>query len=436
MSAPSASPPEAIIVGVGYVGLTLAAALADQDVRVLGYDRSEDVVAQLNRAKPHLFEPGLERILADRLGRNLRFDTRLPPRCAGTVIICVSTPVGPDGAPDLSNLRSAVQALAERLDPEALVVVRSTVPVGTCRTLVLPALRRGERPIRLAYCPERTIQGQALTELRRLPQVVGALDTASLEAAVPFWQRMTSRVVPVSSLEAAEMVKLINNCHTDLLYSFGNEVALMARRVGLDPMELIHAANVDYPRPDVARPGFVGGPCMSKDPYLLLSSMNGYRPELVQTARRLNESVPRVVAEHLIERLGQQIGCLDGAKVLLCGFAYKGWPVTDDIRSAPTATIVEVLRHHPLRLHGHDYLVRPEAIAAMGVTPVRDLAEGFDGAQAAVFVNEHPDYRTLPLHDLIGRMRRPAVLSDCWRMFAASDVQAVPDVHYAGIGYG
>src|SRR5205814_3816396 len=108
--------------------------------------------------------------------------------------------------------------------------------------------------------------------------------------------RVTPHVVRVSSLEAAELVKLVNNCHTDLIYSFGNEVALLAERAGLDPLEVIRAANVDYPRPDLSRPGYVGGGCLSKDPYLLLDSARGRQPFLVGRARQLNEYLPVHVA--------------------------------------------------------------------------------------------------------------------------------------------
>src|SRR5439155_923913 len=124
-------------------------------------------------------------------------------------------------------------------------------PGLTRRTVVLPELVARWGRARLAFCPERTIQGQALRELEELPQVVGGLDEPSRAAAEALFRRLTTRTVSVSSLEAAEMVKLINNCHTDLIYSYGNEVALMAERMRLDPLELIRAANLDYPRPDL-----------------------------------------------------------------------------------------------------------------------------------------------------------------------------------------
>src|SRR5882672_10931685 len=261
------------VVGMGYVGLTMAVALARKGFTVHGVDASPAVLAALSEGRAHLFEPGVEERIAAFRGERLLVGRELPAAGVDAVLICVSTPTNPaTHAPELENLRAAARHVAERCAPDTLVVVRSTVPVGASRAVVLPELARRWPAPRLAMAPERTIQGQALRELEQLPQIVGGLDGASAEAAATIFARLTPRVVRVSSLEAAEAVKLINNSHTDLIYSFGNEVALMAERWGLDPLELIRAANVEYPRPDLSKPGYVGGACLSKDPYILASS--------------------------------------------------------------------------------------------------------------------------------------------------------------------
>jgi UDP-N-acetyl-D-mannosaminuronic acid dehydrogenase len=436
--------PDVAIVGMGYVGLTLAVTLAQAGFSVWGCERERGVVERLNRGKPHIFEPGLEEALQANIGLHLVVAEHMPPAAPEVAIICVSTPVGPGNTPDLRNLKAAADAIAESIEGQTLVVVRSTVPVGTSRKVVLPALLARHSQPRLVACPERTIQGKALAELRRLPQVVGALDEASHAQAVSLWEHMT-RVVPVSSLEAAEMVKLINNCHTDMLYAFGNQVAIMAGHLGLDPVELINAANLDYPRPPIARPGFVAGPCLTKDPYLLARSFGDlrattgsrpYEPELVTTARAINEALPVTVARHFLQRIEQLDGGLNGAKVLVCGFAYKGWPITDDVRGSSTRAILDVLRRSPLRIYGHDPQVSPEAIEAMGAVPVHDLSSGLDGARGVLFVNEHPDYRQIEVAAMARRLARPALVYDCWRMFDADAIRSVPGVAYAGIGYG
>ncbi len=426
------------IVGLGYVGITLAVALARRGFDVFGCDRERGVVESLGKGKPHLFEPGVETALAQCLDRTLHVAAELPAARLDAVIICVSTPVDPTShAPMLDNLRAAARAVAAATESGTLVVVRSTVPVGATRAIVLRELLARHGRARLAFAPERTIQGQALRELEELPQVVGGLDDASRDAAAELFGRVTTRVVPVSSLEAAELVKLVNNCHTDLIYSYGNEVALLAERWRLDPLEVIRAANVDYPRPDLARPGFVGGGCLTKDPYILLDSARavGHDPWLVDRARRLNEHLPVHVAHRFAALVREARGTLDGARVALLGFAYKGWPPTDDVRGAPSLPMLDVLRSGGLDVCGHDYLVAPDVLARHGVAACSP-EEAFRDRDGVLVITDHPEYAKLDLAPLLATLRRPAVVFDCWRILDEGVVRSAGAVRYAGIGYG
>jgi UDP-N-acetyl-D-mannosaminuronic acid dehydrogenase len=424
------------VVGLGYVGLTLAVTLARKGFSVHGVDTSAAVLDALGKGRPHLFEPGLEEGIRAFLGDRLHVGPALPEGGVDAAIICVSTPVNPDThAPELANLRAAAAHVALRCAPGALVIVRSTVPVGASRTVVLPELVARWGRARLAFAPERTIQGQALRELEELPQVVGGLDPESAEAAAALFRRVTRRVVTVSSLEAAELVKLANNCHTDLIYSYGNEVALMAERWGLDPLEVIRAANFEYPRPDLAKPGFVGGACLSKDPYILQSALRevGYTPWLVGQARGLNEHLPVHVAERLIAMIREMRGRAEGARLSVLGWAYKGWPPTDDMRGTPIVSMLPLFRAAGLELRGHDYLVAREVIRGLGAEPVTPEA-AFDGADAVLVITNHPEYAKLDLGRLLSGLRRPAILYDCWRILDEEAVRGA-GVRYAGIGY-
>ncbi len=425
------------VVGLGYVGLTLAVSLARQGLTVHGVDTSPAVLAALRARRSHLFEPGVEEVLRELSGQRFHVGEALPERAVEAVIICVSTPVDPDThVPELGNLQRAARHVVERCAEGTLVVVRSTVPVGGSRAVVLPELAaRWARP-RLAFAPERTIQGQALRELVELPQVVGGVDAESRDAAGKLFAQLTRRVVPVGSLEAAELVKLANNCHTDLIYSYGNEIALLAERWGIDPLEVIRAANLDYPRPDLARPGFVGGACLTKDPYILLTAAEsvGHQPWLIGRARALNEHLPLAVAERLIRLIRETRGSAEGARLCVLGWAYKGWPPTDDMRGAPIVPMLPLFRAAGLALRGHDFLVAPEVIRGLGAEPVTPEA-GFDGADAVLVTMNHPEYAKLDLPALLARLRRPAVLFDSWRILDEEAARSA-GVRYAGIGYG
>lgn len=424
------------VVGLGYVGLTLAVTLARKGFTVHGVDTSPAVLDALVKGRPHLFEPGVEEGVRAFLGKRLHVGSELPQGAVDAAIICVSTPINPDTqAPELGNLRMAARHVALRCASDTVVIVRSTVPVGASRTIVLPELLARWGRARLAFAPERTIQGQALRELEELPQVVGGLDSDGRGAAAALFARVTKRVVEVSSLEAAELVKLVNNCHTDLIYSYGNEVALMAERWQLDPLEVIRAANLEYPRPDLAKPGFVGGACLSKDPYILISGSRaaGYTPWLVGQARGLNEHLPVHVAERLIGMIRKARGSAEGARLAVLGWAYKGWPPTDDMRGTPIVSMLPLLRAAGLELRGHDYLVAADVIRGLGAEPVTPEA-AFDGADAVLVITNHSEYAKLDLRRLLPGLRRPAVLYDCWRILDEETVRGA-GVSYAGIGY-
>ncbi|SEG73407.1 UDP-N-acetyl-D-mannosaminuronic acid dehydrogenase [Nonomuraea solani] len=416
------------VVGMGYVGLTLAAAMARKGYVVHGVDASPRVVEALSNGRIHLYEPGVQEAFARYLGTTVRISDRLPDEPLDAAILSVSTPVDlSTGVPDLRNLRAAAEHVAER--PATLVVVRSTVPIGASRAIVLPALTARWDRVRLVMAPERTIQGQALREIVELPQVIGGLDDGSLRAGVEVFRDLSDQIVPVSSLETAEMVKLSNNCHTDVIYAFGNELALIAEQHGLDPLEVIRATNLDYPRPDLAKPGYVGGGCLSKDPYLMIAS-SPRPPYLVDRARSLNERLPGHVAERLVELIGETAGHTEGLRLSVLGWAYKGWPATDDMRGTPIADMMPIFRAAGLVVMGHDPLVSDEVIRQYGGEPV-SLDKAFADADAMIVVNDHPDYRAIEVEDRLGGLR---VLFDSWRILDEAAVTR-HGVRYAGIGY-
>lgn len=422
------------VIGLGYVGMTLASVLAMRGFRVYGVDANPDVVRQVNSGETHLYEPGVEDALRAHSGKNWTASTDCP-QSPDVAVICVSTPVDAQQKPDLSYLASAAEALGPRLGPETLVIVRSTVPIGTSRSVILPVLQRHATDVRLAYCPERTIQGQALREIQELPQVIGALDSRSDELARAFFDRFADSISPVSTLEAAEMVKLVNNAHTDIIYAYGNEVAMIAQQFKLDPLEIIDSANFGYPRPDLSKPGFVGGGCLTKDPYILSYSVeDAYEPKLVREARRLNEALPEMVARSFLNMMGNAGISPKSAKILVCGFAYKGFPPTDDMRGTAVIPFLDVLKPHISTVFGHDFLVKDEVIRSCGAEPV-SLEDGFVDADAVVFLTDHPDYRRLDIEKATKSAKRSLVLFDSWRMFR--DRMPTPDggVHYGGIGY-
>lgn len=419
------------VIGMGYVGLTLTAALARAGYEVHGVEIEPAILDSLSRGLPHIFEPGVAEIFEALTGKRIFVAPEFPCASVDAAIICVSTPVDPAShTPHLKNVAAAAEQIAQYCSPQTLVVVRSTVPVGTSRKVVLPPLVDAWGSAHLVMAPERTIQGQALHELVELPQVVGGLDNRSLELGVALFHGLANQVVPVSTLETAELVKLTNNCHTDVIYAFGNEIARLTERLGLDPLEVVRATNLDYPRPDIAKPGYVGGGCLSKDPYIMLAGAerSGHLPQLIGSARRLNEDLPVHVAQRIVEMM-QATG---GRTITVLGWAYKGWPPTDDMRGSPIAAMMPVFRAAGLDVLGHDPLVTSDVIRAYGGKPV-DLRRGFRDADAVLVVTDHPDYRNLDLDSLLADSRVQLVY-DSWRILDGAWI-AASGIRYAGLGY-
>jgi UDP-N-acetyl-D-mannosaminuronic acid dehydrogenase len=426
------------VVGLGYVGLTLAVSLARAGASVVGVEADPRVREALAARRPQLYEPGIAELLRELPAERLTVTDVLPETPLHAVVICVGTAVDPrTRRPDLRHLRAAVTGVAERIAPDTLVVVRSTVPVGTSRQLVYEKLaERIARPL-LAFCPERTIQGRALTELAALPQVIGGIDERSVRRAQELFAPVAADQVCVSTVECAELVKLACNSHTDLIYGFGNELAMLSEALGVDGNEVIAAANLRYPRPDLCRPGYVGGSCLTKDPYLLIHAAEeaGYHPRMVSAARRVNERVPLVAVDQVLKALAALGRPAGDAKVLVCGIAYKGSPVTDDVRGSAAVEVARALRHRVGALAGHDYVVDPAAVEAVGYSP-GTLVDGLRGADALVLLVDHPRYPEELTAALVrGNMRLPAIVFDMWGVLAP-ELSGHPDVEYRRLGRG
>jgi UDP-N-acetyl-D-mannosaminuronic acid dehydrogenase len=424
------------VVGTGHVGLPLAAVLAEVGFAVTGYDTNEDFVTRVNTTGVVGFrEEGLDELLAKHLHKGLTL-TSSPPAGQDVYIITVGTPLEPGTKrPYLDRIRVAVQRLVGGFGPNPLLILRSTVSIGTTRNVVLPEIRRHTQRFGLAFCPERTIEGRAIPEMRTLPQIVGGLDAESADRAEALFRVITPTIVRVSSLETAEMIKLINNSYRDLTFAFANEIALIAERMGLSAAEMIHAANVDYPRSHVAQPGFVGGPCLEKDALILIDSLQkiDFTPRVIEEARKINQALPGHVAARIIEELGSLRPAPARARVLITGFAFKGRPATEDVRGSAAIPLMRRLQAAGIEIWGHDFETPAQVIADLGAHPCT-LEEGFEQVDGVIIVNNHPGYKSAHIPALARRLRAPAFLFDSWSLFDIRDFRDVAGLRYAPLG--
>ncbi len=427
------------VIGMGYVGLTLSVALAECGLRVWGVERDKAIIESLRKNKPHFYEKGFAIRMRRVCARgSLRFVERIDDIGAAlsVYIITVGTQLDAQGKPHMEMIEQAAEDVAGNLDGKELVILRSTVQLGTTRRIVLPVLQQAKKNFMLAYCPERTVEGNAMEELFSLPQIVGGLDALSAWRASMFFQCMTPTTLRVSSLEAAEIIKLLDNSFRDLHFAIGNEVALLCAAAGLDGREVIHAANKGYQRTQIPSPGFVGGSCLHKDPHILVESMrhHDYFPQLIAHGRAVNESMPRHVLDQL-ERF-YDFGTGTGKKIAVMGMAFKGRPETSDVRKSPTVDLINLLRERypDARLCGQDFAVADNIIRDdIGIEPV-SVEEGFKDASAVIIATNNKRYQWIDIDTAIATMAAPKVIFDVWAIMSFEKERHRKDVTLLFLG--
>jgi len=429
------------VLGLGYVGLTLAVAMADRGFRVHGIEVRQEVLDKLHRGEAHFWEPRLneklQRVIASgHLSASREADASFG---ASVYIITVGTPLGGDGRVSVRSVEAAARQVGEVLRDDDLVILRSTVKIGTARRIVTPILEQSGKRFEIAVCPERTLEGRALIELTELPQIIGA-DTADIRArCAAIFGTMTPTTVLLSSLEAAELTKLVDNTYRDVMFGFANEIAKFCSQAGLDAAEVIRAGRLGYPRTNVALPGPVGGPCLEKDPHIFAESAESVGVDLAITraARATNEQQPHESIAMLKAQAEKLPGFPEAPTISLLGLAFKGMPATDDLRGSMALPILKAIQQaFPTgRIRLFDPVVPPGMVrATFGLDPMESLADAFDGAHVAVIANNHMAFQSMEAAALARRMARPGIVYDYWNMHR-EEADSMPEgILYRGLG--
>jgi UDP-N-acetyl-D-mannosaminuronic acid dehydrogenase len=429
------------ILGCGYVGLTLAVVMAEIGFDVLGIEIREDLLARFANGEAHFHEPGLDYSLSKLVQQGrIRFSRSIPNGCKATVfIITVGTPLDQSGRSRMDMIENTARQVAPHLKTGDMVVMRSTVKLGTTRKKVMPILDQAKVTYDIVFCPERTLEGTALSELRQLPQIVGGGSSSARVRAAQLFNFVTPTVVQVSCLETAEMIKLIDNAQRDVLFGYANEVARICDAANVSSMEVLRAGRLGYPRSHLAMPGLVGGPCLEKDSYILAEGLHelGIEPEITLAARRLNERQPGEGIGWVRKYLEAQPSFAHNPIITLAGLAFKGRPATDDLRGSMARRVLAELRQNfpQAQWRGYDAVVPESTIASeFGIEPVGSLEEAFDGASLVVLANNHPCFSAMPIEHLAQSMVKPALVYDFWNNFNANDLSMPAGTSYAAIG--
>jgi UDP-N-acetyl-D-mannosaminuronic acid dehydrogenase len=422
------------VIGLGYVGLPMAVVFASRGFSVVGVDVDAGRVEAVNSGRCYLKEPGLDVLLRDAVSKGfLRTTTEAVKavRESDAVVIAVPTPVR-DGVADLSYLREALLAVREGLHKGLLVVIESTIPPGTTVGFAKPLLEesglRVEEDFYLAHVPERIAPGRAIEELLNMPRVVGGVGPRSTEKALELYSRVNAKPLPTDAT-TAEFVKLIENTYRDLNIAYANLLALMAERLGIDVYEAIRLANTHH-RVNIHMPGAgVGGPCLTKDPYMLASVLPDFwGTELIRLARRINEYMPRHTVEIIEKALGDIGVSIKDARIAILGVTYKGG--VDDTRESPAKYVVRELLEKGASVIVYD----PYTTESFGAERAGSLEEAVREADTIVIITDHPEFKNIDL-DKASKLVKHRVIIDGRRVVEPH--QAVKHgFKYYGVGYG
>jgi UDP-N-acetyl-D-glucosamine dehydrogenase len=336
------------VLGLGYAGLPVARAFASRGFAVLGFDTDPDKVARLRRGESCLGHFPAAAVRAMRASGFEATDQMERLGEADALLLCVPTPLGDAREPDLRFVTGSAGACAARLRPGQLVVLESTTYPGTTREVVLPVLARSGlvcgRDFFLAYSPEREDPGNPEHGLGNTPKVVGAVDPASLEVAAALYGQIAARVVRVSSAEAAEATKILENTYRAVNIALVNELKVIYDKMGIDVWEVIDAARTKpfgfqafYPGPGL------GGHCIPIDPFYLTWAARRYgvNTRFIELAGEVNTAMPAYVVGKVTEALNDRGKAVKGSRVLLLGMAYKR--DIDDCRESPGLALMDLL---------------------------------------------------------------------------------------------
>jgi UDP-N-acetyl-D-glucosamine dehydrogenase len=391
---------EIAILGLGYVGLPLAVVFGEAGFKVTGVDPDTRKVESLQKGESYIPDVKSEAVAALVKSGHLKATTDFSVlKNADAVSICVPTPLRKTGDPDLSFIVSATDGLAPYAHPGMVVVLESSTYPGTTREMVMPRLTEKDlkvgEDIFIAFSPERVDPGREDWTTKNTPKVVGGITEDCSDAAAAWYQGALDTVIRVSTAEAAEMVKLLENTFRMINIGLVNEMAIICERLGVDVWEVIDAA--------ASKPfGFMkftpgpglGGHCIPIDPLYLSWKMKSfnYNARFIELASEINTNMPRYVVGRVLEAMNDRCVLLKGSKVLVLGAAYK--PDIDDVRESPALDVIGLLQKKGAKVEYHDpYIPRiHHETDGWQMDSVKDVMKSVKEADAVIIVTNHTVY--------------------------------------------
>ncbi len=389
------------VLGLGYVGLPVAGALASRGFEVIGVDVAQRIVDVINTGKIHIVEPDLDMVVQAAVSAG-RLRATLNPEPSDAFIIAVPTPFTGDHKPDISYVKAAAQMIAPLLRKGNLVILESTSPVGTTEQicswfaelrpdLVMPEAERENADIHIAHCPERVLPGSVLRELVDNDRIIGGISPLCATHAVALYRSFVRGEMHLTNARTAELAKLVENAYRDVNIAFANELSIVCDQLSVNVWDLIELAN-KHPRVNILSPGpGVGGHCIAVDPWFIIAASPESTP-VIRAARGVNDGKPELVfakVKAAAERLRSPvIACL--------GLSYKA--DIDDLRESPALHIVERLAQEQV---GELLIVEPNvkklpaSLSQASNIKLVELREALAAADIVLLLVDHRQFKRI-----------------------------------------
>lgn len=419
------------IIGLGYVGLTLAVTLAKKGILVYGVETDNNIIKKLKKNKVHFFEPNIEKYIQS-VFKNKKFFTsnKIQKNNYDYFIITVGTPLNSLNKINIENIKKATKSISSYLSNDSTVILRSTVSIGTTENIVMPLLDKSNKKYNIAFCPERTMEGVAMKELTKLPQIIGSLDNKSFQKSKKLFSILTKKIIRVNSIKAAEMIKLVDNSQRDLYFAFSNEVSMACDAMGINSHEVIKKGKINYPRTNLYKPGPVGGPCLEKDPYILsnVSQSYGYEMKIIKSGRKTNIQL----FEHMIKYVSSYYKNLKliPEKISIIGTAFKGHPETDDLRGTTLIMLLNsLIKHFPKKsINCFDFIAKEKTNIFLkenfsknnNIFNANKIENIFKNADLVIIHNNNKKIYNLDFNNLLKYSKKNLLIYDFWNMFDQS----------------
>lgn len=400
---------EIVVIGMGYVGLTYSLHINTFGYNVVGLETNKETKNSINKRILPFYEEGIEARLNNFVRQGLLKvyspdEFKEEKTTTNKIfVVTVGTPIN-DTKLNKKSLDAVFDFLNEVIQEDDAIALRSTVAIGLTRSYC----EFIDKKIHYCFAPERTIEGKATEELSTLPQVFGANDIKSEKFFKKFFSLISSEVLKVSKTEAAELVKLTSNVYRDVIFGFSNEVSLISHKNGINSKEVIEACNYKYPRCNIYSSGPVGGPCLSKDAYILGESIDqSFTKSIILNARSLNEN-------YILEVLTSLIDKVKTASIL--GLSFKGTPATNDIRDSYALKLIEFLKSKNIDATAFDPLVFEEDFTRLNLKRDSTLEEAFTGKDLIIIQNNSQIFKRMDINKFSDLSNNGAVILDLWSL--------------------